>query len=113
MVAILSLALFYKFLDKPMHAAPLNILAETYSISLLAMFNNRIRIIGGRDSTDDGSELRISFQRTTGFGNDSHVIKTVPGGVQVQQDVYVHSETPVIVLSDIEQVMFLLHTTFF
>lgn len=68
-IALLALGLFYGFPDKTMHAAAFNILAKTYSNSVLAIFNNRICIVGGREVLmEEEKKLHISLRPRTEVG---------------------------------------------
>jgi len=69
--AILDLALFLAFKENNYHLAPSIALSKLYSNSLLAVFNARVRIVGGRNpeastiDTTTTSSLRQRTARTT------------------------------------------------
>jgi hypothetical protein len=99
MAASADIILYYAIPDKAYHACPATILAKLYSNSMLAIFNSRIRIVGGRDwssdsniiSMDTHGELRgdhstggpIVFSRTTRTGTSSF-----GGAIHVEQEVW-------------------------
>ena len=64
-IAIVALTLFYSIPNKTMHAAAFNILAKTYSNSVLAIFNSRIQIVGGREITEEEPKAHISLHSKT------------------------------------------------
>lgn len=95
-MALLSLIFYYAFPDKPYHVTAATVLAKMYSNSVLAIFNSRIRIVGGRDDwTDNGQNLCLSLH-PGGVKNssraDSSVAASQLSAIRVQEDIYVHSD---------------------
>ena len=104
MIAILVTILYFSSQDKPYYVCAIMVLGKLYSNSLLLLFNNRIRIIGGRGSTrsGSGSNLHISFSGAT-QRLSSEIIPTQPNvcrriaadqpgaAVYVREEVYVHT----------------------
>lgn len=97
-IALLSLGLFYGFPNKTLHAAAFTILAKTYSNSVLAVFNNRIRIVGGRESLlEEEHQLHISLSPRTATGptssSHSQFVKRNSSEADVRADGYVHTDS--------------------
>lgn len=98
-MAIVSLVTFYVFPSKNIHAAAFDILAKTYSNSVMAMFNNRIRITGGRESYEEGTKLHISLHPQTETGpesmssSQSQIMKHEPNADGVRAEVYVDTDS--------------------
>ena len=66
-------------------------MAKCYSNSPLAIFNSRIRVVGGRMSQEDDMHISLgNFQRETD-ATGMHVPSSMTG-VQIREDVYVHTD---------------------
>ena len=63
MAASVDIILYYAFPHNSYHSCAATILAKLYSNSLLAIFNSRIKIVGGRDwrSSDPAGHLEVSY----------------------------------------------------
>lgn len=87
---MLTFILYYTFPSKPYFVAPSVIMAKCYSNSLLAIFNSRIHVIGGRMSQNDDAHISFgNFQRATD-PTDPRAASNMT--VQIQEEVYVHSD---------------------
>lgn len=111
-MAILSLILYYACPNTPYHVTAATVLAKLYSNSVLAIFNARIRIVGGRDGHSDGGadtenaagKVHLSLHPTglglglvgMGKGASGGSQRKMGGGgadaIRVQEDVYVHAD---------------------
>ncbi|KAK1221249.1 hypothetical protein PQX77_015939 [Marasmius sp. AFHP31] len=60
-VAIVDLILFLVYPKEDFHITPALILAKLYSNSLLVVFNNRVKIKGGRGMESETSKVNMSF----------------------------------------------------
>ena len=60
--ASVDIILYYAFPHNSYHSCAATILAKLYSNSLLAIFNSRLKIVGGRDwrSSDPAGNLEVS-----------------------------------------------------
>lgn len=74
MAASVDIILYYAFPHNSYHTCAATILAKLYSNSLLAIFNSRIKIVGGRDwrSSDPAGHLDATYdtrgQQRSGLG---------------------------------------------
>ena len=94
-MAVLSLILYYSFPGLPFHTPIAAVLSKLYSNSALAIFNSRIHILGGRDTTNGSGHTHISLNPTVaGVGSLANKIDScIPTGqVHVHEEVYVHAE---------------------
>ena len=95
-MAALSLILYYACPDTPNHVTAATVLAKMYSNSVLAIFNSRIRIIGGRDEYENGANVLLSLhpgtQKMSGPNTDSCVTGSQPSAIRIQEDIYVHTD---------------------
>lgn len=72
----------------------------------MAIFNNRIKIVGGRESSDEESQLQISFHAETGSGpsiDTSQLTKRKVAVAPAHSDTYISGDT-----SDLERPVSLL-----
>ena len=103
-MAIISLILYYACPNTPYHVTAATVLAKIYSNSVLAIFNSRIRIVGGREEAENGQNLHLSLRPSlhsstspSGTANARIAVSQI-GAIRIQEDIYVHtdvSESPV------------------
>lgn len=92
-MAIISLILYYACPNTPYHVTAATVLAKIYSNSVLAIFNSRIRIVGGREETENGQNLHLSLRPGTYPGSAGASIPVSQlGAIRIQEDVYVHTD---------------------
>ena len=68
------------------------ILAKLYSNSLMAIFNSRIRIVGGRDSDRDFITHVDASRQLTGLSNAAENAELTV--MQFQEDIWLHTGGP-------------------
>ncbi|KIP12190.1 hypothetical protein PHLGIDRAFT_113969 [Phlebiopsis gigantea 11061_1 CR5-6] len=86
-MAVLSLILYYSFPGLPYHVPVATVLSKLYSNSALAIFNSRIHIVGGKESTDHQGTVHLSVSR----GSRRPLTRTLDT-IHIQEDVYVHAD---------------------
>ena len=96
-MAILSLVLYYACPNTPNHVTAATVLAKMYSNSVLAIFNSRIRIIGGREDTEIGPNALLTLHPATRRSSGTNkVVSNISGSdigaIRVQEDIYVHAD---------------------
>ena len=86
-MAVLSLVLYYSFPGLPYHVPVATVLSKLYSNSALAIFNSRIHIVGGRESSNQSGTMHLSVSR----GSRRPLTRTLDT-ILIQEDVYVHAD---------------------
>ena len=118
MAASIDIILYYAFPHKAFHSCPATILAKLYSNSMLAIFNSRIRIVGGRNDingVDSYSSIAPKRRSTSGphatsapHGSGLHWVRsprsangTPPfGGVHIHEQRWISTDAEAIELQD-------------
>lgn len=94
-MALVSLILYYAFPGLPFHTPAAEVLSKLYSNSALAIFNSRIHIVGGRESTHESTNMmHISISPNNVRPLPRNKFESMPRAtpIHIQEDVYVHSD---------------------
>ena len=99
LVTLTFLVIYYACAE-PYFVCPATFLAKVYSNSLLAVFNSRIRILGGREwDAAVAADVHLSLATGCAGGAMGHALACAPpssadtlGSVRVREDVWVHRD---------------------